>query len=453
MRLIGYVRVSRVGGREGDSFISPDVQRERIEALAHAHGHTISDWQTDLDQSGAKTDRPGFQAALAAVENGLADGIAVAKLDRFARSVAGAGRALERLEACEGTLLVGDLGMDTSTPAGKLMRNVLMALAEFELDRIRENWATADRMAVRRGVHVSRVPPLGYRRRPDGLLEPDPATAPVVRELFLRRARGESWRELCAFLDERLPRERPWGIGTVTSIIGRRTYLGEAFSGQHVNPAAHEPLVSRAEWEATQSKQPRAARSGVDALLTGLVFCAHCGGRLTPGSDGARGYRRYDCQERTCATPVAISAARLDPYIEGLVLDRVAQIRPFRGRPRTRVTRAALSDLEAAEQELAQYRDTNLVSVIGREGYLAGLEERARRVQGAREALAETRRLVPLRPLDRRLVEVWPRLSVRERRGVLAAVLERVLVSRAHSRGRGTPVEDRVRVEWRGGVV
>jgi DNA invertase Pin-like site-specific DNA recombinase len=33
-KLIGYVRVSRIAGREGDSFISPDVQRERIEAHA-----------------------------------------------------------------------------------------------------------------------------------------------------------------------------------------------------------------------------------------------------------------------------------------------------------------------------------------------------------------------------------------------------------------------------------
>jgi hypothetical protein len=34
MRLDGYVRVSRVGGREGESFISPEVQRDRIAAYA-----------------------------------------------------------------------------------------------------------------------------------------------------------------------------------------------------------------------------------------------------------------------------------------------------------------------------------------------------------------------------------------------------------------------------------
>lgn len=452
MRLVGYVRVSRVAGREGDSFISPDVQRERIQALAAAHGHVIVAWQTDLDQSGAKLDRPAFQAALAQVENGHADGIAVAKLDRFARSVSGAGRAMERLEACGGTLLVGDLGMDTSTPAGKLMRNVLMALAEFDLDRIRENWKTASRMAVRRGVHVSGVAPFGYRRRQDGGLEPDPASAQVVRDVFVRRAAGESWQALCRMLDERAPREKPWRPSTLASLIGRRTYLGEAWVGETVNAGAHDPLVSRAEWEAAQSRQPRAPRSGHESLLTGIVRCAACGALMTPGSDGRRGYRRYDCQNRVCLERSAISAARLDGHVEQLVLGEAAAIRPVRGRPNSRPLRAGLAAVEQAEAELAAYRDGQLVSVIGQAAFAAGLAERAARVVGARETVAGLQRLVPLRQLDSRLVARWSAMSVVARREMLRAALERVEVRRAHSRGKGTPVVDRVRVVWRGDV-
>src|SRR6478752_5188709 len=101
MRLIGYTRVSRVAGREGESFISVDVQRERIERQAAAQGHTVVDWQDDQDQTGAR-------------------------IDRFARSVAGAAKALDRLESADGVLVSADLGMDTSTSGGKMMRNVLM---------------------------------------------------------------------------------------------------------------------------------------------------------------------------------------------------------------------------------------------------------------------------------------------------------------------------------------
>jgi Resolvase, N terminal domain len=65
-----YVRVSHVGGREGESFISPDVQREKIEAFATTRGLRIGEVYVDLDQSGGKLDRPEFEKArLQALEN------------------------------------------------------------------------------------------------------------------------------------------------------------------------------------------------------------------------------------------------------------------------------------------------------------------------------------------------------------------------------------------------
>lgn len=449
MRLVGYIRVSRVAGREGDSFISPDVQRERIEQLARANGHTIIAWQTDLDQSGATTDRPGFQAALEAVEHRHADGIAVAKLDRFARSVAGAGRALERLEAADGTLLVGDLGMDTSTPAGKLMRNVLMALAEFELDRIRDNWLVARDRAIGRGVHISRVAPVGYRKLPDSRLEPDPDVAPVVRAIFLRRAAGESWRSLCTWLDDVLPRPGPWQMGALTGVIRNRVYLGEARAGDAVNVAAHEPIVSRAEWEAAQRRQPRHPRRGHVALLSGLIYCESCGSLMTPSSDGRRGYRRYDCQNRVCAAPVAISQPRVDAFVEDAFLDRAGGVPEVVATQPTDPARDALEQLQRAEAELAAYRDANLLTVIGRPAYVAGLTERARVVEEAQAGLVEAQRVQPFRALTAVIIDEWPALTVLERRLLLTAGLEGVWVRRAHLRGQGTPVGERVRLVWR----
>ena len=236
MRLFGYVRVSRVAGREGDTFISPTVQRERIEASAKAGGHTIVDVLVDLDQPGSKYERPRFQEALERVEAGEADGIIVAALDRFARSVPDAAVALRRLEDAGAVLISVRDALDTSTPVGRFARTMMLALAELELDRIRENWATARDHAIARGVHISRVPPLGYRRGEDGRLEPDTKTARLVRELFRRRTAGTPLRELVSFLDERLPRENggAWPVGTVTSILARRTYLGEAAAGDVV---------------------------------------------------------------------------------------------------------------------------------------------------------------------------------------------------------------------------
>src|SRR4051794_39399953 len=98
MELLGYVRVSRVGGRDGESFISPRQQRESITAYAAALGHTVTFLPDELDASGGKASRPVFQDALERCEQGLAGGVIVAKLDRFARSVPDAAVAIRRLE-------------------------------------------------------------------------------------------------------------------------------------------------------------------------------------------------------------------------------------------------------------------------------------------------------------------------------------------------------------------
>src|SRR5690348_7637016 len=105
MHLLGYVRVSRVGGRSGDEFIAPRAQRERIESWVNTYGHSVEFLPDELDQSGGKLERPVFQHALERCERGEADGIIVAKLDRFARSVPDAANAIKRLEE-SGAVLV-----------------------------------------------------------------------------------------------------------------------------------------------------------------------------------------------------------------------------------------------------------------------------------------------------------------------------------------------------------
>jgi DNA invertase Pin-like site-specific DNA recombinase len=445
-KLIGYVRVSRVAGREGDSFISPEIQRERIEAHAKAHGHEIVSWETDLDQPGSRYERPAFQLALEAVEQGAAGGIIVAKLDRFARSVAGAAQAVARLEASGGVLVAVDLGLDTSNPAGKLMRNVLMALAEFELDRIRESWQSAREHAIGRGIHISNVPPVGYRRGKDRRLEPDPEAGPIVREVFLRRARGQSWDSLCAFLDEALPRQNGgrWTRQTVTSIVARRTYLGEARAGATANPNAHEPLVSRAEWEAAQQK-PRPRRGRSAALLSGIIRCSACGYAMTRGEGGSRGYWNYRCRKRhstgICPSPARISVLKADAFAWQAVKDFVR-----RGAASVQASEAseryaeAVADVERAEEELAAWTSGELVSVLGRDVFLAGFRERQRVLDETRQTLSKVPESeavdMPLPDFD------FEALPPGDRQQLVRMLVERIDVAR----GRG---DGRMRVEWR----
>jgi DNA invertase Pin-like site-specific DNA recombinase len=466
VRLVGYLRVSRVAGREGESFISPDVQREAIAAYAKTHRHEIVAWREDLDRSGSRLDRPGLQEALDLCRTGEAAGIIAAKLDRLTRSIVALGRLIDQAKADGWNLIAVDLGLDLFTPNGKLVAHVLGAVAEWELDRRREGWDEAQERAVARGVHVASRTPTGYRRRGDGRLEPDPFSAPTVRELFRRRAAGAGWQELCAFMDAQGVSgpygNTSWTPGVVRTIIGNRVYLGQARSGRHVNERAHEPIVSRAEWEAAQGVRAGVTpRKGDGLLLAGLVRCAGCRYILKADHmrdrDGTR-LGLYRCRGRhsagRCPSRANVLARVLDPWIEERFLEALGPGGPLaHATAATRDVETAAGRLEEAEAELSAYRDAELVSVIGRDSYRAGLEKRAAAVDRARAGLAEARRrsqlagALPDTPGG--LVQAWPGLSVAERRRILRAAIDTVVVRSVRGAGRQVPIGERVLILWR----
>ena len=84
---VGYVRVSRVGGRGGDSFLSPDLQREEIARAAAREGLEVAEIIEELDASGGDSKRPGWNRALEMVERGEATAVVVYNISRASRSV------------------------------------------------------------------------------------------------------------------------------------------------------------------------------------------------------------------------------------------------------------------------------------------------------------------------------------------------------------------------------
>src|SRR3954451_5807508 len=117
----GYVRVSRVRGRRGPRFISPLEQRDRIESWARLHRVQVAEVFEELDESGARSDRPLLLRAIERVEDGQTNGVVVAHLDRFGRSLVDGLAGIERIRRAGGTFVsVGD-GFDIRTPTGKLV--------------------------------------------------------------------------------------------------------------------------------------------------------------------------------------------------------------------------------------------------------------------------------------------------------------------------------------------
>lgn len=110
----------------------------------------------DRGVSGAKDRRPALDAMLAEVRRRRVSAVVVTKLDRLARSVRHLTSLAGELEALGVDLVIIEQAVDTSTPAGRLLFNVLGSIAEFEREIIRERVVAGQRAAKRRGVRFGR---------------------------------------------------------------------------------------------------------------------------------------------------------------------------------------------------------------------------------------------------------------------------------------------------------
>jgi hypothetical protein len=149
-----------------------------------------------------------------------------------------------------------------------------------------------------------------------------------------------------------------------------------------------------------------------------------------------------------------VLARVLDPYIEQTFLDALAGGGPLAEAARGNgLVEDAARRVEAAQAELDAYRDTTAVAIVGARSFEQGLDRRARVLDEATRELAAARRHSAVLPTDMTpggLVEAWPTLSVAERRQLLAAAIDAVVVKPVRGSGRAVPVSERAVVLWRG---
>jgi site-specific DNA recombinase len=466
MQLDGYIRVSQTRGREGDSFISPSVQRDAIQRWADARGVSIAAWHEDLDQSGGKLRRPGLDAMLERIRTGQTGGLAVANLDRLSRAgVADALRLVESVHEAGAKIAVVDLGIDPTTPVGEFSMTLFLALGRMQRRQFQQRWEEARGRAIGRGVHFRA--PFGYAKPAKGqALVPDPETAPLVVQAFELRAAGESWPKIARFLNERHPPNRAplWTHSTAIRVIRNRAYLGEASHGKHVQRDAHPALVSEELWRAANAVRGRAPGrgDGEGTLLAGLVRCAGCRRAMSPGvtQGGGRSERllTYRCRRDhgagRCQAASAIKRDVLERHVERAFLERYADV-SIEGVSDQAERDAAQELLADAEADLEAFRDNERVRTalyeVGEGSFEDGIAARVERVIAARERLAAARTsAVGIAVPD---AMAYAELTVPERRSLLRAGIGAVFVRRSKVRGgRGGASDpaERVLICWAG---
>lgn len=478
-KFVGYARVSRVAGRAGDSFQSPRQQAEQIRAWADAHGHVLVEVVTELDVSGGKAVKEReLERLVRLVESGDADGIIVTRLDRFARSLLHGLGAIDRIEKAGGIFVAVQDGFDLSTPTGRLVLRIMLSLAEFELDRIRGTFRASKADAVKRGLTVSSVAPLGYRRpgkgRPLEVIEDE---AQWVRRIYARRAAGDGWATIANELEAAGVRTRhessTWANRALRGVVRNRVYLGEArvvldrgTGDEIITRDAHPAIVSQQEWDQANrvtgpAFTPNPRTVGDRSILRGLLRCAGCRGsmrwelrKFAAGAEwlvtcrnGAGGDTARGCPEPAYMRGIA-EVERLVVMEVLAATDEVSA--SASGTEENDAAATARRDLDRALVARDEWRDDlDLQAALGMQQYVQGLRVRQDAVEEAERAAAAVEVPVGLRGLHVGLRERWDAMTASQQAGVLEGLLLCVMVRR-RAKGSGGAVENRLRVVWRG---
>jgi DNA invertase Pin-like site-specific DNA recombinase len=139
-------------------------QRRELQAVADRHGWVVARIFEDAGISGAKgrDARPGLDAMMKAVSRREVDLVMAWSVDRLGRSLTGLLELLSELHAKRVDLYLHQQGLDTSTPSGKAMFQMMGVFAEFERAMIRERVLAGMARAAANGTKSGR--PIGRPR-------------------------------------------------------------------------------------------------------------------------------------------------------------------------------------------------------------------------------------------------------------------------------------------------
>lgn len=302
-----YIRVSTEEQATADK-TSLAQQRERCLNYCHGRGWEVTEVYEDGGVSG--TVEPDFRPALSQLlrdaEEKRFGRVVFLKIDRLARDLRHLLNFRDRLTKQDiGLVSVDESFVDTGSPQGKLLFDMLGSFAEFEATQIKERMSRARKEVVKRGKYLASTVPFGYVRE-GGTLRPHPELANVVRDMFRWALEGLGAKAIASRLEhagiEPLRSKWGWYPMTVYKILRSPRYIGKGtYDGE---PMACPPLIDEEMFNEVQVElnrhrrdSPRNTTPGRVYLLQGLVRCRRCGGRYMAKT--VSGGQVYLCRQRT----------------------------------------------------------------------------------------------------------------------------------------------------------
>jgi|SRR5215218_3295345 len=373
-----YNRVSTKA--QAEHGLSLDAQQERTAAKAREFGELVREY-VERGVSGRRDSRPELDRMLADAEARAFDVLVIPKLDRLGRSVRQLQENFARLEDAGVQLVSLAESIDTSTAAGKLLRNVLAALAEFETDVIGERVRSVNQRRIKGGKHNGGPRPYGYRYR-RGALGIVTEEAVIVVRIFEEYVCGKRQINIAHDLNAdgiSSLHGGDWHQGTVGALLANPLYKGFVKLHGEEFPGEHEAIVPTALWERAARLREASAQSrgrgrgrypkGRHLFVKGQLRCALCGEAMSPITKPTRTggtYEVYQCYGRNkkkngCPMPTirreVIDSGVIDYFLHVAVDADATRTQLEQARDRSiEEVRALLDRAERDEQQASERR-------------------------------------------------------------------------------------------------
>lgn len=486
---IGYVRVSLAR----EEMISPEIQRAAIADWARRTGRRVIDWVQDLDKTG-RNFRRNVMGAIERIEAREAREIVVYRYDRWGRSAVESLANIRRVEVAGGAVQSASEPFDAETAIGKFSRHQALGMAEMQSDIIGENWRSAHRNRLERGLPATSTPRFGYILRgrvpnpgnpkwkvrdlsdPAGeRYEPDRegGTAAVLKGEYVAYVNGSGAEKRCQALNAAgilNSRGRKWQHNAYFDTLDSgfaagllRVHNPECKGCPNVSacqnriylPGAQEPIIDTDLWEAYLRRRAEVARTPIRARtptypLTGVVVCGHCHYALVPQVNHGIPGDVYKCGRwhmyRDCpgGTGGFVKRVLAEQAVLGRLAEWAAEIDRAAARTEAREASMPRADRSGLERQLVNV-DQALSRLAVRkalDGDLmpAAVYESARdellaeraRCEARLAALAETqaRSMVGYGPVLADLLTRWEVYPVARKNALLRQLIRHVTVSR-----------------------
>lgn len=438
MRAGLYCRVSTDAQVDGYSI---DAQKKLLEAYCMSKEIKEYNYYIDGGYSGSNLNRPAIKKLLDDIDDKKIDCVIVYKLDRISRS------QKDTLFLIEEKFNPNNIGFisirenfDTTTPFGKAMIGILSVFAQLERETIYERTRMGMLERVKSGLWMGGGNrPIGYEYdRNTGTLVQKPKQAEMVYlmgKLYLENYSTEVISDILGMSGDRIVRK----VLRSPVYIGKIPYKGELYQGKH------KPIFPIEMWNEIQTMMDNRGSNDLKKskyLLSGLVYCSYCGAKFRYQKWGKTikmyCYSQQKSRPRLIRDPNCPNHKADSEEVEKYVLEELFKMSLDEKYFEKRMTTNTTNEIEIAEERKKEVEKQlqNLLSVLAEGIVTKEIKDKVKSLDAERKKLDNQIKKRKKKEIDYKnfkekiynLHEVWDDLEFNEKRSILIAIINKIVI-------------------------